>query len=146
MKKVLMTAIALTLLTVVGCGADTDEEQMADIPGAMLGVRTNVDVDDVTRAQTIPFTIDTENVYLMMPPATPPPDHVADAGYLQFHFDDEATPPLLVDDETNVALTIPATTTPGPHKIFCRLHALDGRATRTMIEVDLRVKESGTLD
>jgi hypothetical protein len=144
MNKALLATIALTLMTVIGCGGESDD--MADIPGAMLGVRTNVDVDDVTRAQTLPLMVDVENVYLMMPPATPPPEHAADAGYLQFHFDDESTPPLLADDETHVSITIPATSAPGPHRIICRLYALDGRPTRTKIEVDLRVKESGALD
>jgi hypothetical protein len=143
MNKALLATIALTLM-IVGCGGEDDD--MADIPGAMLGVRTNVDVDDVSRAQTIPLVIDTENVYLMMPPATPPPDHAADAGYLQFHFDDESTPPLLADDETHVSVTVPATAASGPHEIICRLHALDGRPTRTKLEIDLRVRPSGTLD
>jgi hypothetical protein len=145
MNKVLLATTALMLTTVVGCGGQ--DEEMADIPGAMLAVRTNVDVDDVTRAETIPLMVDTANVYLMMPPATPPPEHAADAGYLQFHFDDESTPPLLADDETQVSVTLPATAALGPHKIICRLHALDGRPTHTEIEVDLRVvKESATLD
>jgi hypothetical protein len=67
-----------------------------------------------------------------------------DAGHLEFHMDDETTPPLLVTAETEVQVPVPAETKAGPHKIICRLHKHDGTPTTTVFEVQITVKVSVT--
>jgi len=53
-------------------------------------------------AQTVPINVTVQNVYLIEPSATPPPEHVSDAGHLVFTLDDESTTPLLVTAQTSV--------------------------------------------
>jgi uncharacterized membrane protein YgcG len=116
----------------------------ANIPNAMLSLVTDTDVNNVTPAQAVPMTVSVQNVYLLDPSATVPAGHETDAGYLEFHLDDETTMPLLVTAQTNVSVTIPPATPPGPHKIICRVHKHDGEATMTEFELDIVVKATVT--
>jgi hypothetical protein len=139
---VLATACAIG---VVGCNVhDNTINATATIPNAALTVTANTDVSNVMPAQSVPMTVSVQNVYLVDPSAMVPPDHDTDAGYLEFHMDDETTPALLVTAQTNVSVPIPATTPPGPHKIICRLHKHDGEATDTKFEVDITVQATVT--
>jgi hypothetical protein len=116
----------------------------AVIPNATLNVTADTDVNNVMPSQAVPLTVAVTNVFLVDPMATPPPEHEMDAGHLEFHLDDEMTPPLLVTAQTEVQVPIPAETKPGPHKIICRLHKHDGTPTTTVFEVQITVKVSVT--
>ena len=116
----------------------------AVIPNATLNVRADTDVNNVMPSQPVPVTVAVTNVFLVDPSATPPPEHEMDAGHLEFHLDDETTPPLLVTAQTEVQVPIPAETKAGPHKIICRLHKHDGTPTVTEFEVDITIKVSVT--
>jgi uncharacterized membrane protein YgcG len=116
----------------------------ANIPHATLNVTADTDVDTVMPSQSVPMTVMVTNVTLVEPTATPPAGHEMDAGHLEFHLDDESTPPLLVTAETQVQVPIPADAKAGHHKIMCRLHKHDGEPTVTMFEVDITVKVSVT--
>jgi hypothetical protein len=121
-----------------------DNTFTANIPDATLNVTADADVQNVEPMQSVPMTVEVHNVYLVEPAATPPPEHVEDAGHLEFHLDDESTPPLLVTAQTNVSVTIPANTSPGHHKVICRVHKHDGRPTDTKFDLDINVKVSAT--
>lgn len=121
----------------IGCEV---HDNTINIPDATLNVETDVDAQNVEPMQAVPMTVQVQNVYLIEPAATPPPEHVVDAGHLEFYLDDESTPPLLVTAQTNVAVTIPANTSPGKHKIICRVHKHDGARTDTKFELDITVK------
>jgi hypothetical protein len=142
-KAPLVSLGALALC--VGCNVhDNTINATANIPNASLTVTADTDVNNVKPAESLAMTVSVQNVYLVDPSATVPPEHEMDAGHLEFHLDDETTPPLLVTAQTSVLVPIPATTTPGPHKIICRLHKHDGEATDTKFEVDITVTVSVT--
>jgi hypothetical protein len=117
----------------------------ANIPNATLNVTADTDVNTVMPSQSVPMTVMVTNVTLVEPTATPPAGHEMDAGHIEFHLDDENTPPLLVTAQTQVQVPIPADTKPGPHKIMCRVHKHDGEPTTTRFEVDITVKVSVTV-
>ena len=116
----------------------------ANIPNATLNVTADTDVNSVMPSQSVPMTVTVTNVTLVEPTATPPAGHEMDAGHLEFHLDDETTPPLLVTAQTQVQVPIPADTKAGPHKVICRVHKHDGTPTVTKFEVDITVKVSVT--
>ena len=117
----------------------------ANIPNATLNVTADTDVNTVMPAQSLPMTVTVTNVTLVEPTATPPAGHEMDAGHLEFHLDDETTPPLLVTAQTQVQVPIPADTKAGPHKVICRVHKHDGTPTTTEFEVEITVKVSVTV-
>src|SRR5882672_4453641 len=121
-----------------------DNTFTANIPNATLNVTADADVSMVEPAQSVPMTVNVQNVYLIEPSATPPPEHDKDAGHLQFYVDDEAKPPVLVTAQTKVTVPIPADTKPGPHKVICRVHKHDGTPTDTHFELSITVKASVT--
>jgi hypothetical protein len=116
----------------------------ANIPNATLNVTADTDVNNIMPSQSVPMTVMVTNVTLVEPTATPPAGHEMDAGHLEFHLDDETTPPLLVTAQTQVQVPIPADTKPGPHKIMCRVYKHDGEPTVTRFEVEITVKVSVT--
>ena len=118
-----------------------------NIPDATVNFTTDADVSNVMPEQMIPIVVAVQNVYLVEPSATPPAEHVADAGHLQIYLDDVATPPLVVTAQVNVNVTIPAQTPAGNHKLICRVHHHDGTPTDTKFEVSITVKvTTGTVD
>jgi len=117
----------------------------ANIPNATLNVTADTDVDTIMPSQSVPMTVMVTNVTLVEPTATPPAGHEDDAGHLEFHLDDETTPPLLVTAQTQVQVPIPADAKAGHHKIICRLHKHDGEPTVTRFEVDITVMVSVTV-
>jgi hypothetical protein len=135
--------LALSTVVVAGLGCEVHDNTI-NIPNATLNVEASADVDvnNVEPSQSVPMMVVVHNVTLVEPSATPPPEHVADAGHLEFHLDDEATPPLLVTAQTNVVVKIPAETKPGKHKIICRVHKHDGTPTDTKVEVAINVTAS----
>ncbi|MES1172234.1 MAG: hypothetical protein ABUL77_03265 [Bacteroidota bacterium] len=123
----------------VGCEV---HDNVINIPNATVNATTSadVDVDNVMPAQVIPIALNVQNVYLVDPATTPPPEHVADAGHVQIYLDDVETPPILVTAEANVMVTIPPATKPGKHKLICRVHKHDKTPTSTKVEVEINVK------
>jgi hypothetical protein len=141
------TSLGLFALATVGFACNVHDNNIfatANIPNATLNVTADTDVNAIMPSQAVPMTVTVTNVTLVEPTATPPAGHEMDAGHLEFHLDDETTPPLLVTAETQVQVPIPADTKPGPHKIMCRLHKHDGTPTVTEFEVDITVKVSVT--
>ena len=118
-----------------------------NIPDATVNFTTDADVSNVMPEQMIPIVVAVQNVYLVEPSATPPAEHVLDAGHVQIYLDDVATPPLVVTAQVNVNVTIPAQTPAGNHKLICRVHHHDGTPTDTKFEVNITVKVTvGTVD
>jgi uncharacterized membrane protein YgcG len=144
-KTLLLSTGLLAIVASAGCNVhDNTINATANIPNAMLTVTADTDVDNIMPAQPVPMTVSVQNVFLVEPTATVPPEHEMDAGHLEFHLDDETTPPLLVTAQTQVQVPIPAETKAGKHKIICRVHKHDGEATVTKFEVDITVKVSVT--
>jgi hypothetical protein len=114
-----------------------------DIPNATLNVTANADINNVKASQSVPLTVDAQNLVLVAPNDTPPAGHEADAVYLEFHLDDETNAALLVTAETSVTVTIPAGTAAGAHKIICRAHKHDdGSPTDVAFTLDITVTVS----
>lgn len=130
------------LALAAGVAACNVHDNTINIPNATLNVTATADVQNVAPDQTVPMTVNVQNVYLIEPSETPPPAHVEDAGHLQFNLDDESAPPLLITAQTSVMVKIPAETQPGHHKIICRVHKHDGTPTDTKFELDINVKVS----
>jgi hypothetical protein len=115
-----------------------------NIPDAKVSVSTDVDAQNIQPMQTVPVAVQVQNVYLIEPSATPPPEHIVDAGHIEIHLDDESTPALLVTAQTNVNVTIPASTPPGHHKLICRVHKHDGTPTDTKTDLEINVSASAS--
>jgi hypothetical protein len=146
-KALLLSSSVLALAAgLVACNVhDNTINATANIPNAMLTLTTTADVDNVMPSQPLPVTANVQNVYLIEPSATPPPEHEMDAGHLEYHIDDETMPAVLVTAQTSVEVPIPAETTPGKHKVICRLHKHDGEPTDTKFELEINVKVSVTV-
>jgi hypothetical protein len=138
--SVSLGACALSL-ALAGCNV---HDNTINIPDATLNVSTDADPDNVQPMQVVPVVMEVHNVYLIAPDATPPPEHIIDAGHIEIHMDDEATPPLVVTAMTNVNVTIPPSTPPGHHKIICRVHKHDGTPTDTKSEFSINVSASAS--
>jgi hypothetical protein len=142
----LSCSILVALAGVAACNIhDNTINATANIPNATLSLTANTDVDNVVPGQSLPVTANVQNVYLIEPSVTPPPEHAMDAGDLEFHIDDETMPPVLVTAQTNVQVPIPAETKPGKHKVICRVHKHDGEPTDTTFELEITVKVSVTV-
>ena len=134
-------AAALLGCAVAACSANIhDNTFTANIPNATVNLTTDADVNNVMPDQMVPLVVAVQNVYLVEPSVTPPPEHVADAGHVQIYLDDVATPPLVVTAQVAVAVTIPPHTPAGPHKLVCRVHKHDGTPTDTKFEINITVK------
>ncbi|HEY4185818.1 MAG TPA: hypothetical protein VGP07_12170 [Polyangia bacterium] len=132
---------ALFLLLGVGTACNVHDNTI-NIPNATINATANADVTAVVPAQTVPITVTVQNVYLVAPDATPPPEHINDAGYLQIYLDDVDTTPLLITADVTFSVTIPPATKPGPHNLICRFHKHDGTPTSTEVNVAINVAAS----
>ena len=133
------------LALAAGAFACNVHDNTINIPNAMLNVTADVDVQNVEPGQSVPMSVNVQNVYLVEPTVTPPPEHANDACHLKFFLDDESTPPLLVTAQTNVSVMIPPQTPPGHHKVICRVHKHDDTPTSTKFELDINVKATVTV-
>ena len=147
------TSIACGSAAWLGCAASACtataniHDNTVNIPDAMVNFTTDADVSNVMPEQMIPIVVAVQNVYPVEPSATPPAEHVADAGHVQIDLDDVATPPLVVTAQVNVNVTIPAQTPAGNHKLIRRVHHHDGTPTDTKFEVSITVKvTTGAVD
>ena len=148
MTKLNSMSVGLLALAAVPFACNVHDNTInatANIPNATLNVTADTDVNTIMPSQAVPMTVTVTNVTLVEPTATPPAGHEDDAGHLEFHLDDETTPPLLVTAQTQVQVPIPADTKPGSHKIMCRVHKHDGEPTTTRFEVEITVKVSVTV-
>jgi hypothetical protein len=145
-QLIVLSSLACLGIVGTGCSADIHDnnpnihDNTVNIPNAMVTVKADTDVDNIMPEQTVPLNVMVQNVYLVAPTATPPPEHAADAGHIQIYLDDVATPPLVVTAEVKVEVKIPPQTKPGKHKLVCRVHKHDGTPTTTVYEVNITVK------
>jgi len=142
-----------SIVCVVGtgaCTADVHDNTMdvhdnnANIEDAAVEFETDVDTDNVQPAQEVHVVIVAENVFLVDPAQDPPPDRVEVAGHFQFYFDSMTAEPILITAEKAVDVTIPASATPGAHKLMCRVHKHDGTPTEATFEIDVTVTATVT--
>lgn len=145
MKKLTSLAGVLTTCATLCLGAACNiHDNTINIPNATINATTDVSAQNVAPAGTVPIAVTVQNVYLVDPAATPPPEHVKDAGHIQVYLDDVDTNPLLITAQTNFNVTIPPETKMGPHKLICRFHRHDGTPTTTQKEVSINVAVSVT--
>ena len=85
-----------------------------------------------------------ENVFLIEPDQEPPPDRVEVAGHFQFYLDTTSSEPLLITASKTASVPIPATATPGDHKLICRVHKHDGTPTSATFEISIKISGSVT--
>lgn len=132
----------LGFVVVAGLAACAGEirDETVNLPNAAITLSTTADIDRIRPGQLVPMTVDIDSITLVEPAVAPPPEHVADAAYLVFTLDDESSTPLLVTAETEVDVEIPPSTTAGPHRVICRVHAHDGMPTDTAAELDINVE------
>jgi hypothetical protein len=130
------------------CTADVHDNTLdvhdnnANIEDAKVEVETSDDTENITPGQEIHIEIIAEDVFLIDPKETPPPDRAKVAGHLEFYLDAMSGTPLLVTAEQSVSVMIPASVTPGDHKLLCRVMRHDGTPTEATFELDITVKAS----
>jgi hypothetical protein len=149
MMKVNLVRLAFVTLCatspLVACYANIHDntadvhDNNANIEDAEVEMETDVDVDAVEPAQVVTLQIAAQDVFLVDPGATPPADRVEVAGHFRIYFDDMSSEPILITAEKNVSVTLPATATPGDHKLICRVHKHDGTPTEATFELDLKI-------
>lgn len=108
-------------------------------PTATFTADPDIDTTHISAGQEVNVTLTAENVFLIDPSETPPPEHADDAGHFQIYLDDLDSTPLLITAEVNVTLVMPATIEPGEHKLKCRIHKHDGAPTATVEEISITV-------
>lgn len=149
-RTFLSLALAVSMLGLPACSADVHDNTLdvhdntANIDDAKVEFETSTNVDDVQASEQVPVTIQAENVYLIDPSETPPPDRVKVAGHFQFYWDNMDGSPILVTAEESVSVQVPADAQPGDHKLLCRVHKHDGTPTEATFELDLTVKATVT--
>lgn len=107
---------------------------------AKVDVKSTVNLDDVAVGQSVPFEVTVTNVHLIEPTETPPANKAAEAGHLRYYMDDMSTTAILISAKVKVDIKIPEGTSPGDHKIHCRVHKHDGTATTTTFVIKIKVK------
>jgi hypothetical protein len=123
----------------IGCTANIHDNTVS-IPNANVQLNTSADVNNVKPGQPLPLQVKADSVFLVPPSATPPPEHMSDAGHFQFYFDNVDSTPILITADVNVTVTIPMDAKDGDHKVICRLHKHDGMPTNVTSEVKIKVK------
>jgi|GEM_PF-1442631 len=137
-----MRNVAAVLL-VCGVGACNIHDNVITIPNATINANTDASATTgVPATQPVPIAITVQNVYLVEQSATPPPEHMNDAGHIQVYLDDVETPPVLITAQVMFSVTLPAETKPGPHHLICRFHKHDGTPTTTQVSVAITVTAS----
>lgn len=106
---------------------------------ATVSVATSVDAKNVMPGEGVPCTATVTNLFLVDPAAPVPPEHIADAGQLEYFLDDDTTPPLLITAQVTATVTIPVATKAGDHKIICRVHKHDGTPTNAIFSLSITV-------
>jgi hypothetical protein len=131
--------VALASGAGLGCTANIHDNTIS-IPNAKVDVTSSADTTNVKPSQPLPLQAMVQNIYLVDPSMTPPPEHMSDAGHLEVFMDSVDSPAILITAQTNFTVTIPPNTAPGDHKIICRVHKHDGTPTSTMFELKITVK------
>jgi hypothetical protein len=142
-----LTSLAGTVATSMALcfgAACNIHDNTINIPNATINATTDIDAQNVQPAAMVPIAVTVQNVYLIDQAATPPPEHVNDAGHIQVYMDDVDTMPLLITAMANFNVTIPPATKAGPHKLICRFHKHDGTPTTTKVEVAINVSATVT--
>jgi hypothetical protein len=144
---------AIAKLAVVGlcasfplaCTADIHDntadihDNEANIDEAEVDMSSDTDLDEVKPSQVVQVEVTAQDVFLIDPSETPPPDRVEVAGHFQFYFDSMSSEPILITAEKSVSVTLPATAAAGDHKLICRVHKHDGTPTQATVELDLKI-------
>jgi hypothetical protein len=141
MKTALRAVLAACALSVVPVGAacTADVHDNTVNINAQLSVNAQGDVEHVNPGSSVALALNVQNATLVDPSATPPPEHVADAVYIQIYLDDLSSTPILITAQVNVSVTIPAGTSAGSHKLRCRVHKHDGTPTTVVTDVSITV-------
>ena len=149
-KLVLCAAIAVSGGASLACRADVHDntadvhDNTANIDDAAIEFSADVDVDAVKPSDSVSVTVTAENVFLIEPDQEPPPDRVEVAGHFQFYLDTTSSEPLLITASKTASVPIPATATPGDHKLICRVHKHDGTPTSATFEISIKISGSVT--
>jgi hypothetical protein len=140
-------AVAVPFIAAADSACTADVHDNTVNINAQLSVTAQSDVSHVSSGSNVGLALNVQNVYLVAPDQTPPPDHVTDAAQIQIYLDDLNSQPLLITAQVNVSVTIPTATPPGAHKLRCRIHKHDGTPTNVVTDVDITVVAStGTGD
>jgi len=136
---------ALASVGLTGCTADVHDNTLdvhdnnANIDEAKVEMTSSSDMDNVQAGQSVHLELAAEDVFLLDPAGTPPPDRVKVSGHFEIFLDSTSGTALLVTAQESVDVTIPANTTAGDHKLICRVDKHDGTATKATSELDLKV-------
>jgi hypothetical protein len=145
LNSALVGALAFFGVTSSGCTADVHDNTLdvhdnnANIDEAKVEITSSSDMDNVQAGQAVHLDIKAEDVFLLDPSETPPPDRVKVSGHFEIFLDSTSSSALLVTAEESVDVTIPASTSAGDHKLLCRVDKHDGTATKATSELDLKV-------
>ena len=123
----------------LACTANIHDNTVS-IPNATVNMTSSADISNVKPSQPVPVDVKVDNVVLVDPSATPPPNQVNEAGHLEIHMDSEDSPAILITAQTSFSVTIPPATSPGDHKLICRVHKHDGTPTSAESELKITVK------
>lgn len=160
MRCALVGALA-TCAALGACTADIHGNTVnATVPGSVT-ITTTADVNDVKPGASVPIHADTNegaasssggsssggsNVAAgeggadaASEAGAPAPAQTQVTVVFQMFIDTVSSTPLIVSPNPDFDVTIPATTSPGKHKLICRLAHSDGTTTDVMSSIDIMV-------
>jgi hypothetical protein len=129
----------LAASSLAACTGEIEDETVA-FPSPTVELSSTADRTQVRPGQRFPITIFvSDDVLLVEPGDVPPVELAADAAYLVLTLDDESSTPLLATAQTEVAVTIPPSTTEGLHTILCRVYTHQGMPTASTASMEIQV-------
>lgn len=135
-----LLAFVCSSSAVVACSEDVGDNTFTS-ENIEVSMSTTADVGNVRPGQSVPVHIET-NAFPVEPDLTPPPEHTHDAVFFKIFLDDTDSAELTVTAAVSFNVTIPASTSPGPHELICRTFSHDGEDTDADTSIDITVTAS----
>jgi hypothetical protein len=136
-----LLAFVCSSTALVACSSDIDDN-VSTIENPDVTISTTADVDNIRAGESIPVNIEASGVFPVDPDLTPPPEHTHDAGFFKIYLDDTDSRELVTTAAISFNVTIPAFTSPGPHKLICKTFTHDGEDTESDSSIDINVTAS----
>ena len=141
----LTAAFALgTTMTLVGLSACTANIHDNQVEGtvnidAKISFSAEGDLENLKPDDTVTVNAKPENVDLIEPTETPPPDRAKKAGHLRYYIDNYDDAAVLVTGKASMKMKLPSSIKPGKHKLLCRVHQHDGTPTTATYEITITI-------
>jgi hypothetical protein len=136
-------ALACSGSALAACTADVHDNTLT-IEDPKVTFTTTANVTAVQAGSSIPVTINATNVVPVAPDKTPTAEQQGKAVFFKIFLDDTDSTELVVTASLTVNVTIPASTSPGSHKLICKTFSHGGEDQDIDQEIDINVTAAVT--